>query len=80
MSRGGGSGEGGHPTLLQNNSLKVYGLTEAGTRPGGRTHRKPKDLSVCESEECGHGEGGGVYTTLMESDTVIHDRNLVAQK
>ena len=40
-----------------------------GTRPG-RTYKKPKDLSACESEESGRGEGGGVYDTLMESDTV----------
>ena len=33
-------------------------------------HVKTKDLSVCESEERGCGEVGGVYTTLMESDAV----------
>jgi hypothetical protein len=31
---------------------------------------KPKDLSACESEERGRGEGGGTYTTLMEADAV----------
>ena len=31
---------------------------------------KPKDLTEFESEECGRGEGGGVYVNLMESDTV----------
>ena len=33
-------------------------------------NKKPKDLSdlsVCEREECGHGDGGGVYSTLMEN-------------
>jgi hypothetical protein len=38
------------------------------------TRKKPKDLSVCDplshSEECGCGGGGGVYDTLVESDTV----------
>ncbi len=42
-----------------------------GTR-SGRTRKKPKDLSSCESEECGRGEGGGGYATLMESDVVIY--------
>ena len=27
--------------------------------------KKPEDLSVNESKECGHGECGGVYATLM---------------
>jgi hypothetical protein len=31
-----------------------------GRRPG-QTLKKPKDLSVCDREECGRGEGGGVY-------------------
>ena len=31
-----------------------------GTRPG-QTRKKPKDLSAREREECGRGEGGGVY-------------------
>ena len=33
-------------------------------------HKKPKDLSTNESEERGHGEGVGVYTTLIQSDTL----------
>ena len=32
--------------------------------------KKPKDLSASEGEERGHGEGGGVYATLLQSDTV----------
>jgi hypothetical protein len=35
-----------------------------------RTLKKPKDLSLCDCEECGRGEGGGGYGTLMESDAV----------
>ena len=27
--------------------------------------RKPKEVSVCESEDRGDGEGGGVHVTLM---------------
>ncbi len=32
--------------------------------------KKPKDLSSSEGEECDHGEGVGVYDTLLQSDTV----------
>ena len=32
--------------------------------------KKPKDLSRSEREERGHGEGGGVYPTLIQADTV----------
>ncbi len=37
-----------------------------GTTPG-QAHKKPKDLSVREREECGRGEGvgGGVYPVCM---------------
>ena len=31
--------------------------------------QKPRNLSSHESEECDHGEGVGVYTTLRQSDT-----------
>ena len=37
---------------------------------GDDLRKKPKDLSPSESEECGHGEGGGVYDTLLQADTV----------
>ena len=40
------------------------------TQKESQGRKKPKDLSVCESEERGCGEGGGVYATLMESDVV----------
>ncbi len=55
---------------MQNNTLYTYGRAEAGTRPGVGTRKTPKYLSASESEECGHGEGGGVYATLMQSDTL----------
>ena len=32
--------------------------------------KRPKDLITREREECGHGEGVGVYVTLLQSDTV----------
>ena len=32
--------------------------------------QKPRNLSTYESEECEHGEGVCVYTTLMQSDTL----------
>ncbi len=31
---------------------------------------KPRNLSVHESEEYEHGEGVGVYVTLLQSDTL----------
>ena len=56
---------------LRGYTIQVQCLTESDTRPGGPTRKKPRDLSVCESENRGHGEGWGVYvTTLMESDTL----------
>jgi hypothetical protein len=56
--------------------IKRYSSNGLHTRTSGLhwlsvlSWKKPKDLSVCESEERGCGEGGGVYVTLMESDTV----------
>ena len=38
---------------------KSSGHTEGDTR-AGRTRKKPKDLSTCDREECGRGEGRGV--------------------
>ena len=32
--------------------------------------QKPRNLSVHESGECDHGEGMGVYDTLLQSDTL----------
>ena len=32
--------------------------------------QKPRNLSAHESEECEHGEGVGVYATLLQSDTL----------
>ena len=40
-----------------------------GTRPG-QTRKEPKDLIAREREERGRGEGGGVYATLLQSDTL----------
>ena len=37
---------------------------------GVELRKKTKDLSASEREERGHGEGGGVYATLLQSDTV----------
>ena len=31
--------------------------------------QKPRNLSAHESEECEHGEGVGVYGTLLQSDS-----------
>ena len=39
-------------------------------RKDTRPTKKPKDLSGCESEEFGYGEGECVYVTLIQSDTV----------
>jgi hypothetical protein len=59
-----------YATLMESGVIEPSGRAERGTRPG-RTRRKPKDLSACESEECGYGEGGGMYPTLMESDAAV---------
>ena len=47
-------------TLMESDTVESGGRTEEDTRPG-RTWKKPKDLSVCENEERGCGEGGCVY-------------------
>ena len=62
MSRGEGSGEGEHRTLLQTYTLQSYGRVGAGTRPAVGLRKKPKDLRASESEERGHGwcQGDGV--------------------
>jgi len=39
-------------------------LTKPLERPG-RTRKKAKDLSTCDREERGRGEGGGVYAVCM---------------
>ena len=58
-----------YDTLMESDAVEPSGRTEGDTR-SGRTCKKPKDLSPCESEDRGYGEGGGVYDTLMESDVV----------
>ncbi len=57
-----------YATLMESGVIEPSGRTERGTRPG-RTCRKPKDLSACESAERGYGEGVDMYATLtlMES-------------
>ncbi len=37
----------------------------AGGTRSDQTRKKPKDLSAREREECGSGEGGGVYVVCM---------------
>ena len=45
-------------TLLQSDTLYPYGHTKEDTRSGGvELRKKPKDLSVSEREERGHGKG-----------------------
>ena len=39
-------------------------MREGGARPG-QTRKKPRDLSACDREERGRGEGGGVYDVCM---------------
>ena len=73
MSRGEGSGEGVHVTLL---SLQSNGRTGTVTSPGVWLHNKTTDLNVCVSEESSHGEGGVVYDICCQ----IHYRQMVTQK
>jgi hypothetical protein len=63
-----------YDTLMESDAVEPSCRAEGDTRTG-QTCKKTKDLSGCESEE--RGEGGVVYDTLTESDTVIL---LVAQK
>ena len=43
--------------------------TEGGSRPG-QTHKKPRNLSTYDREECGRGEGVGVYTVYVMTSSV----------
>ena len=43
-------------TLIESDAVEPSGRAEGGTRPG-RTCKKPKDLTTCDSEEGGCGEG-----------------------
>jgi hypothetical protein len=52
-----------YDTLMESDVVDPSGRAE-GVTGSGRKSQKPKDLSVCESEERGCGEGGGVYATL----------------
>ena len=58
-----------YATLMESGVIEPSGRAERGTLRPGRTRRKPKDLSACESEERGYGEGVDMYATLtlMES-------------
>ena len=61
-----GVGRDVYSTLLQSDTVQSYGRSKTDTRPVGvDLLKKPKDLSGSESEDRGHGEGGGVYDTLM---------------
>ena len=46
----------------RNNCTRSSGTSgHTGGTKSGQTWKKPKDLSTREREECGCGEGGGVY-------------------
>jgi hypothetical protein len=55
-------------------TVQSYGRAKAGTRPVGvGLRKKPRDLSALSAsdiEEHGHGEGVGVYATLLQSGTI----------
>ncbi len=53
-------------------SIPIVGRRRHTVTSPGRTGKKPKDLSTCESEERGCGSSGCVYATLMESDEIEH--------
>jgi hypothetical protein len=46
------------PVGMESDAVDPSGRSEGGPGPG-RTRKKPKDLSACESED--RGEAGGVY-------------------
>jgi len=52
-----------HSSLYIDSAEEVVSLFEVELQ-------KPRNLSASESEERGHGEGGGVYATLLQSDTL----------
>ena len=81
VSRGEGSGEGTHDTLMSD-TIKPNGRTGTDTRPGVWLPNKPTDLSACVIEECGHGEGGVPYVTLLSEllDCQIHYIPMVVQE
>jgi hypothetical protein len=61
-------------TLFQSDTVQTYGPGKEDTRPVGfGLHKKPKDLSPSDREECGYDKGVGVYDTLFQSDTVQED-------
>ena len=49
---------------VEKKSGKTFSDHTGGGPSPGQTCKKPKDLSTCDREECGHGdsEGGGVST------------------
>ena len=61
--------------LNVSHTLDCVGKTDSNPNPSGNdtegdsrsgeTHEKPRDLSVFDREECGRGEGGGVYVECM---------------
>ena len=76
MSRGEGSGEGAHATLLSE-TLQPNGREETGTRPGVWLGNKPMDLSASVSEERGGMGRVGVGVLLC---CQIHYIQIVAQE
>ena len=60
-----------YTTLLQSDTVQPYGHSKTVTSPVGvELNKTPKDLNVSESEDRGYGEGGCVYVTLLQSDTL----------
>ena len=53
-----------YTTLMESDTVETSDRTEGDTSPG-RTCKKPRHVSTCESEERGCGEEGGMYDTLM---------------
>jgi hypothetical protein len=51
-------------------TLKTHGHVETFTSPSGRTHKKTKDLSVCERKERGYGESDRGWVCVYYSDGV----------
>ena len=64
--RGEREGEGTQALSLSSGTHRIHNsLTEHACRLPVVELREPRNLCVCVSKECGHGEGAGAHATLL---------------